>query len=91
MRTQSCVASAASHFTQRYGVTFPLLTSARCYWRNSAHTYHPPHPTDEAMHTLPLISAFDELLDKGRLTRAVLLAPTQQKCLSLIAHHSLSR
>ena len=31
MRAQSCGASAASHFTQRYGVTFPLLTSARCY------------------------------------------------------------
>ena len=70
MRTQSCVAFAASHFTQRYGVTFPLLTSARCYG-GSQHTpiilfIHHMRPCTYCC----CISAFDKLLNEHRRTKA---------------------
>ena len=82
MRAQSCGASAASHFTQRYGVTFPLLTSARCY-RVTQHTpiillIQQMRPCTHCRY----ISALNKLLNKHRRTKAILLAPAQQKCLS---------
>ena len=95
MRTQSCVAFAASHLTQRYGVTFPLLTSARCYG-GSQHTpiillIHHMRPCAYCC----CISAFNKLLNEHRHDRSPFCCQQmwQQQmhhmCFSLIVYHSL--
>ena len=75
MRAQSCGASAASHFSQRYGVTFPLLTSARCYGGTQHTTIILLLQQVRPCTLCRYISAFSKVLMSIAGPKPILLAP----------------